>query len=115
MPKKRDVHREEKYEKATIHRKYTELQNTRIHRILFWISEMLLKIIFVYLFLVGGVSSVSVYRKTFISFGIEGHTFGPTNVREHFPEEELTLGQWFLTGGGQEISRGARTLTCSTT
>jgi len=28
-----------------------------------------------------------------ISSGIEGHTFGPTNVREHFPEEELTLGK----------------------
>jgi len=28
-----------------------------------------------------------------ISSGIEDHTFGPTNVREHFPEEELTLGR----------------------
>jgi len=27
-----------------------------------------------------------------ISSGIE-HTFGPTKVREHFPEEELTLGK----------------------
>jgi len=26
-------------------------------------------------------------------FGIEDHTFRPTNVREHFPEEELTLGK----------------------
>jgi len=25
--------------------------------------------------------------------GIEGHTFGPTNVRVHFPEEEWTLGK----------------------
>jgi len=25
--------------------------------------------------------------------GIEDHTFGPTNVREHFPEEELILGK----------------------
>ena len=25
-----------------------------------------------------------------IQFGIEDHTSGPTNVREHFPEEELT-------------------------
>jgi len=25
-----------------------------------------------------------------ISFGIEDHTSGPTKVREHFPEEELT-------------------------
>jgi len=28
-----------------------------------------------------------------ISFGIEDHTLGPTKVREHFPEEELTLGK----------------------
>ena len=28
-----------------------------------------------------------------ISSGIEEHTFGPINLREHFPEEELTLGQ----------------------
>jgi len=27
-----------------------------------------------------------------ISSTIEDHTFGPTNVRDHFPEEELTLG-----------------------
>jgi len=26
-----------------------------------------------------------------IHSGIEDHTFGPTNLREHFPEEELTL------------------------
>jgi len=25
--------------------------------------------------------------------GIEGHTFGPINVSEHFPEEELTVGK----------------------
>ena len=25
--------------------------------------------------------------------GIEDHTFGPMNLREHFPEEELTLGK----------------------
>jgi len=25
--------------------------------------------------------------------GIKDHTFGPTNVREHFPEEELNLGK----------------------
>jgi len=41
------------YEKANTHKKYTELQNTRIHRILFSISEMLLKFIIVYLFHVG--------------------------------------------------------------
>ena len=45
-----------KYEKVNIHKKYTDLQNTRIHSILFWISEMLLKFIIVYLFHVGGVS-----------------------------------------------------------
>jgi len=28
-----------------------------------------------------------------ISSGIENHTFGPINLREHFPEEELTLGK----------------------
>ena len=28
-----------------------------------------------------------------LSFGIEDHTLEPTNVREHFPEEELTLGK----------------------
>jgi len=26
-----------------------------------------------------------------IQSGIEDNTFGPTNLREHFPEEELTL------------------------
>jgi len=28
-----------------------------------------------------------------ISSGVEDHTFGPMNLREHFPEEELTLGK----------------------
>ena len=28
-----------------------------------------------------------------ISSGIEDHTFGPINLREHFPEEALTLGK----------------------
>jgi len=27
------------------------------------------------------------------SSGIEDHTFGPINLREHFPEVELTLGK----------------------
>ena len=40
--------------------KYTELQNTRIYRISFWISEMLQKFIIVYLYHVGGASSVSI-------------------------------------------------------
>jgi len=25
--------------------------------------------------------------------GVDDHTFGPTNAREHFPDEELTLGK----------------------
>jgi len=28
-----------------------------------------------------------------ILYGIEDHTFGPINLREHSPEEELTLGK----------------------
>ena len=28
-----------------------------------------------------------------ISSGIEDHTFWPMNLRDHFPEEELTLGK----------------------
>ena len=31
-----------------------------------------------------------------ISSGIEDHTFEPMNLREHFPEEELTLGKIVL-------------------
>jgi len=45
---------------VNIDTKYTELQNTRIYRILFWISEMLQKFIIVHLFHVAGVSSVSI-------------------------------------------------------
>jgi len=30
--------------------------------------------------------------ESLISSGIEDHTFEPINLREHFPEEELTLG-----------------------
>jgi len=55
-----DVHREDKMRKVNIHTKYTELQNTRIYRIWFWIREMLQKFIIVYLYHVGGVSSVSI-------------------------------------------------------
>jgi len=54
--------REEKMRKVNIHTKYTELQNTRIYRVWFWISEMLQKFIIVYLHHVGGVSSVSIKR-----------------------------------------------------
>ena len=45
-----------KYEKVNIHKRSTELQNTRIHSILFWTSEMLLKFIVGNLFHVGSVS-----------------------------------------------------------
>ena len=31
--------------------------------------------------------------KNLISSGVEDHTFGPINLRENFPEEELTLGK----------------------
>jgi len=31
--------------------------------------------------------------ESLISSGIQDHTFGPMNLREHFPEEELTLGK----------------------
>ena len=31
--------------------------------------------------------------KNLISSSIEGRTFGPINLREHFPEEEFTLGK----------------------
>jgi len=31
-----------------------------------------------------------------IQSGIEDHTVGPANVRAHFPEEELTLGENML-------------------
>ena len=49
-----------------------------------------------YLFHVGGVF-LSFHLKVkvvedLISSGNEAHTSGPTNVRERFPEEELTLG-----------------------
>jgi len=53
--------------------------------------------IIVYLYHVGCVSSVSIKKvnvvEDLISFGIEGHTLGPTKVRELIPEEELTLGK----------------------
>ena len=31
--------------------------------------------------------------ESIISSRIEDHSFGPINLREHFPEEELTLGK----------------------
>ena len=36
--------------------------------------------------------------------GIEEHTFGPINLREHFPEEELALNQACTTYGPRELS-----------
>ena len=82
-----------KYEKVNIHK---NKQNYRIHSILFWTSEMWLKFIVGNFFHVGGVSMFPFKVKVvenLISSGIEDHTFGPINFREHFPEEELTLGK----------------------
>ena len=45
-----------KYEKVNTQKNKTELQNTRIHSILFWTREMLLKFITGNFFHVGGVS-----------------------------------------------------------
>jgi len=59
MPKRLGCAQGRKFEKLNIHNKYTELRNARIHRILFLISEMLLKFIIVYLFH-EDVSSVSI-------------------------------------------------------
>jgi len=65
------------------------------HNILFYKSEMLLKYIIMYLFHGSGLSWVSILwqsvRRLNTLYGIEDHTFGPTNVREHFPEKELAL------------------------
>ena len=44
-----------KYEKVNVHKKEAELQNTRIHSILFWTWEMLLKFIIENFFHEGGV------------------------------------------------------------
>jgi len=49
-----------KMRKVNIYTKYTELQNTRIYRNWFWISEMLQKFIIVYFYYVGDVSLVSI-------------------------------------------------------
>ena len=58
---------------------------------------MLLTFIIMHLFHVRDVSYVSILKvklvEDLISSDIEVHTFWPTNVREHFPEEELTLGK----------------------
>jgi len=45
-----------KCEKVNTHKNKTELQNTRMHSILFWTGEMLLKFIVGNFFHVGGVS-----------------------------------------------------------
>jgi len=68
----------------------------RTYRNWFWVSEMLLKFIIVYLYHVGGFFSFHLkvnVVEDLISFGIEDHTFRPIKVREHFPEEELTIGK----------------------
>ena len=49
-----------KYEKVNIHKKQAELQNTRLHSILFWTREMLLKFIIGNFFHVGCVPEVSI-------------------------------------------------------
>jgi len=36
---------------------------------------------------------LKVKRQKTLQSGIEEQTFGPTNVMEHFPEEEFTLGK----------------------
>jgi len=85
--------------KKVIHTKNkTELQNTRTHSILFWTGEMLLKFIIGIYFFSCRRWFLSFYLKVkvvenLISSGIEDHTFGPINLREHFPEEELTVGK----------------------
>jgi len=75
-------------QKLNIHTKYAELQKSTIYRIWFWISEMLQKFIIVYVYHVGGVSSVFHLKvnvvEDLISFGIE-----QTKVREHFPGKSL--------------------------
>jgi len=38
--------------------------------------------------------------------GKEDHTFGPTNVRKHFHEEELTLGKNRLLEVGNWVKTG---------
>jgi len=95
MPKSIEcAHR--KYEKINTYKNKTELQNSRIH------SSLLDK------WNVAKVHSWEFFscRRCFLSFhlkvkvveslissGIEDHTFGPINLREHFLEEELTLGK----------------------
>ena len=86
----------QKIRKSKYTKNKTELQNTRIH------SSLLDKLN------VAKVHSWEFFscRRCFLSFhskvkvvdslissGMEDHTFGPINLREHFPEEELTLGK----------------------
>ena len=44
-----------------------------------------------------------------VQSGVEDHTFGSTNAREHFPEDELTLDKtackkWIVLCGENELS-----------
>ena len=50
--------------------------------------------IIMYLFHVSFLSChLKVKVAELLQSGIEDHTFGPTNAKEHFPEDELTLGK----------------------
>jgi len=44
-------------------------------------------------------------RRRLIQSGIEDHTFDPTNVRKHFPNEELTLGENKLLGVDSPVEK----------
>jgi len=59
MPKRMGCAQGRKMRKINIHKMH-RITNYRIYRICFWISEMLQKFIIVYLYHVGGVSSVSI-------------------------------------------------------
>ena len=74
----------------------TELQNTRNHSSL--LDKWNVAKVHSWEFVSCRRCFLSLYLKvkvveSLISSGIEGHTFGPINLREHFPEEELTLGR----------------------
>jgi len=60
MPKGKGCAQGRKNAKSKYTQKIHRITKTTNHRILFWISEMLLKFIIVYLFHVGGVSSISI-------------------------------------------------------
>ena len=43
------------------------------------------------------------WQKTLIQSGIDDQTFGPTNAREYFPEEEFTVGRNKLLEGDRLV------------